>query len=178
MLRPLPSYKKRSILPSTVSFPASSTYQDKYNALCTPCSSTSDRKSICNEQTIRFEPTPPPITRQKCCKSSITNLNFTVGVSVTCASCLGFFPIFFFFSLFSPFLFISLTVACLAKSAFYQKSVGNYVLPLIVLGNSSFRKFSTSIEDRRSFSPASISLCDENRRENTCSRKIARSVSG
>lgn len=91
MLRPLPSYKKRSILPSTVSFPASSTYQDKYNALCTPCSSTRDRKSICNEQTIRFEPTPSPITRQKCCKSSITNLNFTVGVSVTCASCLGFF---------------------------------------------------------------------------------------
>lgn len=27
----------------------------------------------------------------KSCKSSITNLNFTVGVSVTCASCLGFF---------------------------------------------------------------------------------------
>lgn len=158
MVRPYLStypYKKRSILLSTVSFPASNLSRQIHSL---PLFFHLRSKSISNEQTIRFEPTAKRLL-QKSRKSSITNLNFTGGVLRVLVA-LDFSPFFsFLFSLlFFSFLASSLPyVACLV-SRLYQKSVGNYVLLLIVLGNSSFRKFSTSIEDRRSFSLASISL--------------------
>lgn len=102
MVRPYP-YKKRSILLSTVSFPASNLSRQIHSLLLFFHLRS---KSISNEQTIRFEPTAKRLL-QKSRKSSITNLNFTGGVLRVLVA-LDFSPFFLSSFLFSSFHFLLL----------------------------------------------------------------------
>lgn len=136
------------------------TYQDKYtaNTLC-PCSlTTTDRKVSLMNKLSDLSPLPnatassyhPPKVLQV-----FDNQSQFHGWCMV-LRCFGSFFSFLFF-LFS-FHFLLLPSPMPSKVGFIRNRLEITFSPDIVLGNSSFRKFSTSIEDRRSFSLASISL--------------------